>query len=1174
MNILLDQSILYATALAALAWFLIRKWVEPRQLKTLATAPPDQRPKAAARAAASSTLRGIAAAVAIAGALVIAGTYALRAYVTGLPSTEEGLEKLVQMRGALDGMLDWAAAISLGLWAGILAALALVWIVVASRRARKRWTAAEETRRAALEARYRDVAEQELRENALASDPDGLGALDAHILELDTARKDAVTELRILPMIEMGEEGEKVSLQDLSNLADAMRAPREAETDAPPDADAPDPQETAAAAERLVAQVAQMKQDIHFDIDTLNGPRSVSLAEAEAGDMTLVASSEDVQSALRGIIVASELKRQEDQAGDLPASEPEFFREWVSAVLTGEQAAKLGGRIGSGARTVLLVVLLLGLIGLGGQMQAPAAQAALAEVEIGLGRELTDAELSAAMGRAQPEEQETTEQSTELASDSETAQQLRTAMRAGVARALHSGQFVQPQAMISRRQSFDLAAIDARQRILSASARPAPSASRNVAAAAEYRPVLPDTSDAYQAFDELLEETIERRIDRMRGNEATWRRMRASAARPARADLVGEQFLRAAFTGDRLPAPMAMRAWTEQATLDVARAAVRTGNIPHGYTPTARIDGYVELVSARDRRLIADFEARAPRNVAGHLGAVHDGRIDPGSIHRAALDAPGRPAGRTSSAYADLFPSVADAASGGGGGGGGGDARAKAKPRGGGGGASARSYTKIRFNRRVGGVVIGRMPDPDEGNHPVTLTGFDWKIENDLLEVVLTTPETGPLSLGRFSPAIAHHAMAYAADGRVVTSTLPQVLPPENTGGHTVFVPTRRIVVHPAFEDTAFGCSAIDVDRFVDITMRVDAAAELAVDRDAVTFLGRILNFSYSNRNSPDYSRQATAVDVAAALPDLSPYVKRCGAGGDCFPLRHYGGNGTNFSGANALLACVAASADPASSCLDQANALANIASYSVDSGVRELPYSLTRDLAFLRADMHAGDVLWPLNFIVQAVPVALTDTDLDLPETLEPWTFPAWEDDLRQLVAQTMLADPVYAQVMRDMREFTVLQRLFRLALSGDLGLDVPLGPMVEMQEATRDYVRPLRHPHWNVSHFQPFPEFVEVVQAEEDGLAYALYQITQDAGSGNDCQQRAQSQLARYQEARWPAGTSLWEGLTDVAAACEGDYAASDFFSRFDALKALELDEEAIAIARGMKGEVTACP
>lgn len=1138
MNISIDSNVLVGIGIAALAWMLLRFVIEPRQLKRLQSQAVENLPISSAQLAALSVLRQIAGSLAVAGAIVVATFLALERWIQSLPEDESGLGTLVKIRSAIESVLDVVLDTSMQAWIAALAALGLIWLFVSYSRVKNRWSGALNARKQAARARFDQLAGSELREKAAALDAEAVKNLETHIEQISKSNARNIATFRAAPVLSLGEDGDtKSSIDDLQAFALQLREPAtEEEIEVQGMAREELEANRRETAEAIEAQLAEIVEGIPFEIQTLSGTKTVTLAFAMShGDGQEIDDGERNQH-LRQIAVAAEVNAHRAAADGVTRSEPEFFRQWVAAGLTGEKAVQVGGFLGRAARTAVMIVLLLGFVGIGARASGPVLQDDVRNLEIAFGSNLADQELAAELTEEVAEESAGDFSTAELASDEETEAQLAQAMRASIARSLQSG-LMTPQALASTQpQNFQLATEGARQRILTASTRPAPRLARGARSANQFRAALPPTPDALREYNKVLDSAIERRISRMRANEPAWRRLRAAAVKPAKPDLVADQFMRAVFPGNRMPAPHAMRVWTERATLDVARNAVATGSIPTDYRISQGIDDMPHIFTARDKALIADYDARTPRNVATHLDNVRSGRVDPGSLHRAAPSARGG-----GGSYNNLFPAKTNS---------GGSTATRM--------ASSRVYTRVRFNARVGGVVIGRMPE--SGGEEVSVIGFDWRIRNGYIYISLETENGGKVQIGRFHAALAHQALAYAADGRVVAVTLPSMDFTEENGGYTIEVPTRQVVVHPAFEDTEFACSAIEIDRFVDTAMYGDnaSAAGLVADRAAVTLFGNLLRYSSANSSGLMLSPERFVGEIGGALTDLKPYVSACGADGTCFPVESYSAAGFDFEGAEEVLACVASRSDPEKECSTAIRKLRNDAYYSVDSGVRERPYTIDKSLSFLRLDAHDADRNWPMDFIVQAVPI-LGSQDTEVPEDLQPWTFPAWNDDLRDLVTSQVRFDKEARDVLHNVRQFTVLQRLFRLALSGQLGEDFPLEQLVAMQEATADYVKVKRNERWNGSFSERFMEFMK---EEELGLVRTMAELTKDPVTSGQCREAAQKHVNMAINHPWPSEASLWPTVDEVYYACSSDPGARAFRARMDALDRLDLIEESIAI------------
>jgi hypothetical protein len=106
-----------------------------------------------------------------------------------------------------------------------------------------------------------------------------------------------------------------------------------------------------------------------------------------------------------------------------------------------------------------------------------------------------------------------------------------------------------------------------------------------------------------------------------------------------------------------------------------------------------------------------------------------------------------------------------------------------------------------------------------------------------------------------------------------------------------------------------------------------------------------------------------------------------------------------------------------------------------------------------------------PLEFVLQ---VAFTTPPAFLPSGIpvntyvdkDPWIVPESGKKLESLFQLSLARDPRAAAVMAHMRDFAVLQRLFRIGLAGKLGREFPFEKFVVLTRAcaTDDYVRTYR--------------------------------------------------------------------------------------------------------------------
>ena len=163
------------------------------------------------------------------------------------------------------------------------------------------------------------------------------------------------------------------------------------------------------------------------------------------------------------------------------------------------------------------------------------------------------------------------------------------------------------------------------------------------------------------------------------------------------------------------------------------------------------------------------------------------------------------------------------------------------------------------------------------------------------------------------------------------------------------------------------------------------------------------------------------------------------------------------------------------------------------ESGVRESPYRLTKDLDFLDLGRHADAPLWPFDFMVQITfdsPPEFTSPN-EFEFDVNPFEFPLINEQIHRDVAAAVASGkfdvPDSARVLADMREFAVLQRLFRLAFDGKLGTGFPLDRLIALGQATtHEKPATVRTLTWNVQPAQYNRLKAQGFQAQLVALGY----------------------------------------------------------------------------------------
>ncbi|WP_430404169.1 hypothetical protein [Hyphomonas sp.] len=392
----------------------------------------------------------------------------------------------------------------------------------------------------------------------------------------------------------------------------------------------------------------------------------------------------------------------------------------------------------------------------------------------------------------------------------------------------------------------------------------------------------------------------------------------------------------------------------------------------------------------------------------------------------------------------------------------------------------ARSYGRLRGFSRIGGVLIGREPEDTE--RQLAIDHFSWRRTGGRMELVMGLGNDRQ-TIGRFHPAIIHLALAYAADGRPTTVTMVT----------TDVVPDLRILLHPALEDTGLGCRAIRLDQLADEMSAVSNSPLAAVRSDAVERIhGEFGLYRMAWR-----ARAATKLPTSGLSGDDLAYAREAVTSAESIP-EHERIAAAGISGSVAMplwirrkpefldlslvgqmeaclpsqsLAqfeiCVAGNSGRASAGASGYAWLAPPPDYQVWSGVRELPFNLDTELGFLQPP--GGQSVWPFRFMVQVAfesPAYFAggatkwaderNTARDDYVDYDPWEISTVSESLSQAIEAEVGRNAQVSDIVSSMREFAILQRLFRTALDGRLGPDFPTDQLVALSEQTVSDVNP----------------------------------------------------------------------------------------------------------------------
>lgn len=379
----------------------------------------------------------------------------------------------------------------------------------------------------------------------------------------------------------------------------------------------------------------------------------------------------------------------------------------------------------------------------------------------------------------------------------------------------------------------------------------------------------------------------------------------------------------------------------------------------------------------------------------------------------------------------------------------------------------ARSTFAMSRSFRVGGVVIGEMPQA--GSRSLDFEGLAWVRNGGSFDLALVRRDGRRLELGSFSGEMIQLALAYAADARTVavtmTSPAPVDLSIENRGT------MLRVNLHPALRNTRLGADLIELDRFVDeAKMRCDSG--LTVSRAACEERDRVNKQLQVYRVAERLVRERPqdSGDISSQLGELASSAFPQGWNSSDPRISVFAAHPTYFDAAlaKAIVGCAQRDSGDYMGCVSGVAFVAsNVPENTVWSGVRDRSFRLGE-----RALTDDG-----LRFMLQ-VAFDLGTGDPDDPERAglafaddgkSAWEFPMIADAVERDVAAMIAADPDRGRILESARKFTRLQRLFRLALAGELGAAFDSGQLLTLMRAAKreGAVRLEPTPDWSLPRF-----------------------------------------------------------------------------------------------------------
>ncbi len=464
----------------------------------------------------------------------------------------------------------------------------------------------------------------------------------------------------------------------------------------------------------------------------------------------------------------------------------------------------------------------------------------------------------------------------------------------------------------------------------------------------------------------------------------------------------------------------------------------------------------------------------------------------------------------------------------------------------------ASNFTMLRGFSRIGGVLIGR--DASNSDERLDFNGLSWRTTPRGVVLTFMRSDHKEILLDPRPPSLIAQALAYAADGRPVTATMTSAAPLKDL----------KVLAHPTLVDTAVGCRAIEIDRFVDTALAHDPRGK-AIDRGVDDAFARIGLYNFAQRafsigylaQFPDgdkvramRERLSSQYDVLRSRATLDDVDLNTLMDPDRSPLPVKGAF-FQTDVVHAMADCLPgarADADAFGKCMVEKGRafegqVDGIFRQPTDffpwSGVREREWSLDPDLAFATRS-PARDPLYPFEFVEQLAALGPANFAGNGEQSggsyvdADPFTFPAYRDQITQIVVDGVLPDPRSREILEDMRQFTLLERLFRAALAGQLGPSFPVERLSELADATSSTVKPAHTPRWT-----PHPGKIEKKYLDDmSDLADSLKSVGkydklvtrhEACLTGLEAKAKTWPETARIPDAEWASICDLEDAAKD---------------------------------------------
>lgn len=389
--------------------------------------------------------------------------------------------------------------------------------------------------------------------------------------------------------------------------------------------------------------------------------------------------------------------------------------------------------------------------------------------------------------------------------------------------------------------------------------------------------------------------------------------------------------------------------------------------------------------------------------------------------------------------------------------------------------ARATSFHLASRSFRVRGVLFGQDLQPDSLSlEKPDIRDLQWTLEprksGQPTRLTLTIRlKDGSKRLGEFDAGVVNQAVRYAADRRVIATTI--------TPGDGKII-ERLTYLHPALIDTPLGCRVVEADRFIDTYTASSSGRDVLPDLRDIAAERRQISLwmqsvSVAERIAGIPTTTPCPLDkklIARVKPQQVAFSAATAESLQAFLDKREAERTGSTAFLRSATECATGSTEKLADCWCGPLRKTGLAAdywFPEDhtSQFRERQMPLTADLVWMEP---SKDHLTHIDFWLHTTfalrhgsssAEAMGSSD---ETTATPLDFPGKQlARLKKVIGASLpkyleqsLNSPSYDDFMKPLEDFVLLQRFVRAALNKQLGKDFPLSKLVQLERDTREFV------------------------------------------------------------------------------------------------------------------------